>query len=78
MLKISEILTIKRNYDFRKLIILMSDLMQDFCVIKVRANGYFILETRQVDLRKFLLYEIAEEFLRAHYFCDDSSKWRQH
>ena len=65
MLKISEILTNKRNYDFRKLIIFISDLMQDFGVIKVRANAYFILETRQVDLRKFHLYEIARKIKKS-------------
>jgi len=52
--------------------------MPDFSVLNLRANDYFILEIRQVDLRKFLFYEIAEEFLRQDYFCDDSSKWRQH
>ena len=35
MLKISEILTKKRNYDFRKSIILISDLMPVFSVLNL-------------------------------------------
>ena len=74
MLKVSEILTKKRNYDFRKSIILISDLMPVFSVLNFRADGYFVLEICQADLRKFHFYEISEELLRKHYFCDDSSK----
>ena len=52
--------------------------MPDSSVLNLWANGYFILEIRQVDLRKFHFYEIAEELFRKHYFCDDSSRWRYH
>ena len=74
MLKTSEILTKKRNYDFRKSIILISDLMPVFSVLNFRADGYFVLEICQEDLRKFHFYEISEDLLRKHYFCDDSSE----
>ena len=74
MLKISEILTKKRNYDFRESIILISDLMSGFSVSNFRADRFFILEIRQANLCKFHFYEISEELLRKHYFCDDSSK----
>ena len=78
ILKISEILTKKRNYDFWKSIILIIDLMPDFSVFNFRANHNFIFEIRSVVLWKFQFYEIAEHLLRKHYFCDDSSQWRQH
>ena len=74
MLKISEVLTKKRNYDFRKSIILKNDLIPDFSVSNFRSNGYLIRYICQVDLREFHFYEIAGEILRKHYFCDDSSK----
>ena len=32
-----------------------------------------LIETRRVDLRKFRFYEIPDEFVRKHYFCDDYS-----
>ena len=73
MLKFSEILTKKRNYDFRKSIILISDLMAVYSVLNFRADGYFALEICQADLRKFHFYEIWEDLLRKHSFCDDSS-----
>ena len=38
--------------------------MQDFSVLNFSADGYFIFEIRQVDLRKFQFYEIAEQLLR--------------
>ena len=78
ILKISEILTKKRNYDFWKSIILLIDLMPDFSVFNFRTNHNFIFEIRSVVLWKFQFYEIAEHLLRKHYFCDDSSQWRQH
>ena len=74
LLKISEILTKKRNYDSRKSIILISDLMPVFSVLDFRADGYFVLEIRQADPHKFHFYGMSEESLRKHYFCDDSSK----
>ena len=74
ILKISDILTQRRNYDFRKPIVLISDLMPEFGVFYFRANRNFIFEIRSVVLLKSQFYEIAEEFLRQHYFCDDSSQ----
>ena len=48
--------------------------MPDLDVLNFRANRNFILEIRSVVLRKSQFYEIAEEFLRNHFFCDDSSQ----
>ena len=45
--------------------------MPDFGVLNFRANRNFIFEIRSVVLLKSQFYEIAEEFLRKHYFCDD-------
>ena len=78
MLKIPKILTKKPYSDFWELIILITDLMPDFCDFNFRANAYFIFEIRQVDLRKFHFHEIAEKLLRKNYYCDNSSKWRHH
>ena len=74
ILEISEILTKKRNYDFRKTIILICDLMPDCSALNFRAYRYFISDICQVVLRKFQFYEIVDECLRQHYFGDDSSK----
>ena len=74
ILEISEILTKKRNYDFRKTIILICDLMPDCSAFNFRAYRYFISDICQVVLRKFQFYEIVDECLRQHYFGDDSSK----
>ena len=74
MLKISEIWAKKRNYDFRKSSFLISHLMSDFSVLNFGAYGYITLAIGQVDLQKDHFYEIAEQFLRKHYSCDDSSK----
>ena len=59
ILKISDILTKKRFYDFRKPIILISDLMPDFGVLNFRANRNFISEIRLVVLLNSQFYEIA-------------------
>ena len=62
ILKISDILTKKRNYDFRKPIILISDLMPDFSALNLRANRNFIFGIRLVVLLKSQFYEITEKF----------------
>ena len=64
ILKISEILTHKRNYDFWKPIILIKDLMPDFSVFNFTANRNFVFNLRSVVLRKLQFYQIAEEILR--------------
>ena len=77
ILKISEIFTQKRNYDFWKPIILIKNLMPDFSVFSFRTNRNFVFYFRFVVLRKLQFYEIAEEFLRQRFFSD-SSEWRLH
>ena len=67
-------MTVDSHYDFRKTIILLSDLMPDFSVSNFRAYRYFISYICQVVLRRFQFYEIVDECLRQHYFGDDSSK----